>query len=127
RGGVAQRLVERNQRAGTRLVARVDGAGGSAFGHRIHGERTSDRLETESYYRDGFRFTGAEMKGTLPRAREALRSADFSKLFAIRLVSQLGDGLSQAPLVASLVFSPEKQTTAAGFAQPTIVVALPFP
>ena len=66
------------------------------------------------------------MKGTLPRAREALRSADFSKLFAIRLVSQFGDGLFQAALVASLVFSPEKQTTAAGFAKATIVVVLPF-
>jgi MFS family permease len=66
------------------------------------------------------------MRGTLPRAREALRSADFSKLFAIRLVSQFGDGLFQAALIASLVFSPEKQTTAAGFAKATIVVVLPF-
>src|SRR5438477_10495721 len=66
------------------------------------------------------------MRGTLPRAREALRSADFSKLFAIRLVSQFGDGLFQAALVASLVFSPEKQTTTAGFAKATIVVVLPF-
>jgi MFS family permease len=66
------------------------------------------------------------VKGTLPRAREALRSPDFARLFAIRLVSQFGDGLLQAALVASLVFSPEKQTTAAGFAKATIVVVLPY-
>jgi MFS family permease len=66
------------------------------------------------------------MRGTLPRARAALRSGDFSKLFAIRLVSQFGDGLFQAALISSLVFLPEKQTTTAGFAKATIVVVLPF-
>ena len=66
------------------------------------------------------------MRGTLPRAREALRSADFSKLFAIRLASQFGDGLFQAALISSLVFSPEKQNTTAGFAKATILVVLPF-
>jgi MFS family permease len=66
------------------------------------------------------------MEGTLPRAREALRSPDFARLFAIRLVSQFGDGLFQASIVASIVFSPEKQTTAAGFAKATLIVSLPF-
>src|SRR3954471_23311557 len=122
RGGLSQRLVERDQWAGTGLVARVDGADGSVD---VHEDRTSEP-EKKSYYRDGFRFRGAAMRGTLPRAREALRSADFSKLFAIRLVSQFGDGLFQAALISSLVFSPEKQTTTAGFAKATIVVVLPF-
>ncbi|MDP9295748.1 MAG: MFS transporter [Actinomycetota bacterium] len=65
------------------------------------------------------------MEGTLGRAREALRSPDFTRLFAIRLVSQFADGLFQAALVASVVFFPE-QTTAAGFAKATIVVSVPF-
>jgi MFS family permease len=66
------------------------------------------------------------MEGTLDRAREALRSPDFKRLFAIRLVSQFADGLFQAALVASVVFSAEKQTTAAGFAKATIIISVPF-
>jgi MFS family permease len=66
------------------------------------------------------------MKGTTGRAREALRSADFRRLFAIRLVSQSADGLFQAALIASVVFSPEKQSTTVGFAIATLVVSLPF-
>ena len=66
------------------------------------------------------------MAGTISRARDALRSHDFRRLFAIRLVSQTADGLVQAALVASLVFSPERQTTAAGFALASAVVLVPF-
>jgi MFS family permease len=66
------------------------------------------------------------MKGTLERSRDALRSGDFRRLFAIRLVSQSADGLFQAALIASVVFSPEKQSTAAGFAIATAVISLPF-
>ena len=66
------------------------------------------------------------MKGTLARSREALRSHDFRRLFAIRLVSQSADGLFQAALVASVVFNPEGQSTAVGFALATLVVSLPF-
>lgn len=66
------------------------------------------------------------MKGTVDRARDALRSRDFRRLFAIRLVSQSADGLFQAALVASVVFSPEKQSTTAGFAIATLVVSAPF-
>jgi MFS family permease len=66
------------------------------------------------------------MKGTTERARDALRSHDFRRLFAIRLVSQSADGFFQAALVASVVFSPEKQSTAVGFAIATLVVSLPF-
>jgi MFS family permease len=66
------------------------------------------------------------MQGTLERARAALAGRDFRRLFAIRLVSQSADGLFQAALVASVVFSPEEQSTAVGFAIATLVVSLPF-
>ncbi len=66
------------------------------------------------------------MKGTIDRARDALRSRDFRRLFAIRLVSQSADGLFQAALIASVVFNPEQQSTTAGFAIATAVVSVPF-
>jgi MFS family permease len=66
------------------------------------------------------------MQGSAARAREALRSHDFRRLFAIRLVSQSADGLFQAALVASVVFSPERANTAMGFAIATLIVSLPF-
>jgi MFS family permease len=66
------------------------------------------------------------MQGTVARAREALRSPDFRRLFVIRLVSQSADGLFQSALVASVVFSPERQSTITGFAIATLIVSLPF-
>lgn len=60
------------------------------------------------------------------RARDALRHADFRWLMLMRLISQTADGFVQAALVASLAFSPEKQTTAAGFATATAIVIVPF-
>ena len=66
------------------------------------------------------------MKSTRQRARDALRSDDFRRLFAIRLISQSGDGLFQAALVSSIVFNPEEQNTILGFAIATLVVSLPF-
>jgi MFS family permease len=66
------------------------------------------------------------VKPTRQRARDALRSRDFRRLFAIRLVSQSADGLFQAALVASIVFDPEQQSTVKGFAIATLVVSLPF-
>lgn len=64
--------------------------------------------------------------GPLEKARGALSGADFRTLFTLRLLSQSCDGLFQASLVASLVFSPENQDTAAGFFRATLIVALPF-
>ena len=58
--------------------------------------------------------------------RDALRHADFRRLFAMRLVSQSADGLIQAALVASLVFSPDRATTAASFAIASAIVIVPF-
>jgi predicted MFS family arabinose efflux permease len=64
--------------------------------------------------------------GTLERARAALRSLDFRRLFAVRLVSQFADGLFQAALIASVVFNPEDQRTTVGLFKATLVVSLPF-
>jgi MFS family permease len=66
------------------------------------------------------------VKGTAERARDALRSRDFRRLFAIRLVSQSADGLFQVALIASVVFNLEQQSTTTGFAIATAVVSLPF-
>jgi MFS family permease len=66
------------------------------------------------------------VKSTRQRAREALRSDDFRRLFAIRLITQSGDGLFQAALVSSIVFNPEEQNTILAFAIATLVVSLPF-
>jgi predicted MFS family arabinose efflux permease len=64
--------------------------------------------------------------GTIQRIRGALASSDFRKLVGIRLVSQSSDGLFQASLVASVVFAPEQQDTAAGFLTATLIVLLPY-
>jgi MFS family permease len=66
------------------------------------------------------------MPGTAASARRALASRDFRRLFAIRLISQSADGLFQAALVASVVFSPEDQSTASGFAVAVLLISLPF-
>jgi MFS family permease len=66
------------------------------------------------------------MRGTVQRARGAIAGADFRALLAARLISTAGDGLFQAALVASIIFSPESQTTAAGFAIASLVVVLPY-
>jgi len=64
--------------------------------------------------------------GTIERARGALRSPDFRRLFVIRLASQFGDGLFQASLIASVVFSPTEQNTTVGLFKASLIVALPF-
>jgi MFS family permease len=66
------------------------------------------------------------VKPTRQRAREALRSDDFRRLFTIRLITQSGDGLFQAALISSIVFNPEEQNTILGFAIATLIVSLPF-
>ncbi|HSL11997.1 MAG TPA: MFS transporter [Actinomycetota bacterium] len=64
--------------------------------------------------------------GTIDRTRAALRSGDFRKLVAIRLIGQCGDGFFQAALVASVVFAPEDQSTTVGLFKAYLIVALPF-
>jgi MFS family permease len=58
--------------------------------------------------------------------RELLRLRDFRKLFAVRLVSQAGDGMFQVGLATLFFFSPEKASTATGVAQAFAVLLLPF-
>jgi predicted MFS family arabinose efflux permease len=60
------------------------------------------------------------------RAREVLRTRDFRFLFGGRVCSQFADGLFQAVIVASVIFSPDKQDTAAGFAKATAVLVVPY-
>ena len=66
------------------------------------------------------------MLRTLDRVRGAFRSHDFRRLFAIRMVSQSADGLFQAALISSVVFSPERQSTTTGFAIATLIVSAPY-
>ena len=66
------------------------------------------------------------MAGKMGSVRDTLRHPDFRRLLGIRLVSQTADGFIQAALVASLVFSPERATTAASFALASAIVIIPF-
>lgn len=51
---------------------------------------------------------------------------EFRKLFAVRLVSQSGDGMFQVGLATLYFFAPESQTTATGVAAAFAVLLLPF-
>ncbi len=55
-----------------------------------------------------------------------LRLSGFRKLFAVRLVSQCGDGMFQVGLAALLFFSPEKAATAGAIAAGFAVMLAPF-
>ncbi|MDD9206210.1 MFS transporter, partial [Georgenia sp. 10Sc9-8] len=50
----------------------------------------------------------------------------FRKLFAVRLVSQCGDGMFQVGLATLFFFSPENMATATGVASAFAVLLLPF-
>ena len=58
--------------------------------------------------------------------RQLLRLPDFRKLFAVRLVSQTGDGMFQVGLATLFFFSPENASTATGVAAAFAVLLLPF-
>jgi len=58
--------------------------------------------------------------------RALLRLDGFRKLFAVRLVSQAGDGMFQVGLASLLFFSPESQGTAAAIAAAFAVMLAPF-
>ncbi|WP_374204967.1 MFS transporter, partial [Actinotalea sp. C106] len=51
---------------------------------------------------------------------------DFRKLFAVRLVSQCGDGMFQIGLATLFFFSPERMATATDVAVAFAVLLLPF-
>jgi MFS family permease len=58
--------------------------------------------------------------------RTLLRFANFRRLLAVRLLSQSADGVYQVALAAYVVFSPEKQTSAAAIASAMAVLLLPY-
>ncbi|WP_426564211.1 MFS transporter [Angustibacter sp. McL0619] len=58
--------------------------------------------------------------------RTVLRGRDFRRLFAVRLVSQGGDGVFQVALASLIFFSPERATTAVGTAAAFSATVLPY-
>jgi MFS family permease len=58
--------------------------------------------------------------------RILLRFQGFRRLLAVRLLSQGADGVYQVALAAYVVFSPEKQTSAAAIASAMAVLLLPY-
>ncbi|MGF0114751.1 MFS transporter [Promicromonospora sp. Marseille-Q5078] len=66
------------------------------------------------------------MSETWHDLRALLRLDGFRKLFAVRLVSQAGDGMFQVGLASLLFFSPESQGTAAAIAGAFAVMLAPF-
>lgn len=58
--------------------------------------------------------------------RILLRFRDFRRLLAVRLLSQGADGVYQTALATYVVFSPEKQTSAAAIASAMAVLLLPY-
>ncbi|MFN2544368.1 MAG: MFS transporter [Actinomycetota bacterium] len=66
------------------------------------------------------------MTRTWPRIKDVLSFRDFRHLLGLRLTTQFGDGLFQAVLVGSVVFSPEKQSTTVGFAKALAILVIPY-
>ncbi|MFF7143691.1 MFS transporter [Streptomyces nodosus] len=58
--------------------------------------------------------------------RILVRFRDFRRLLSVRLLSQGADGVYQVGLAAYVVFSPEKQTSAAAIASAMAVLLLPY-
>lgn len=62
----------------------------------------------------------------LPALREVLAGRDFRHLFGVRLVAQFGDGLLQAALATFVLFSPEREPSAAKVAAAFAILLLPY-
>ncbi|MGA0010479.1 MAG: MFS transporter [Candidatus Nanopelagicales bacterium] len=62
----------------------------------------------------------------LTNLRAVLVVRDFRRLFGVRLAGQFGDGLLQAALATFVLFSPERQPTAASVAGAFAVLFLPY-
>ena len=58
--------------------------------------------------------------------RHLLRGRWFRRLFAVRVSSQLTDGVFQVALASYVVFSPERQPGPGAIASALAVVLLPF-
>jgi MFS family permease len=66
------------------------------------------------------------LRDTVTDLRDLLQLSGFRRLFAVRLVSQAGDGMFQVGLASLLFFSPERAGTAAGVAGAFAVMLAPF-
>lgn len=64
--------------------------------------------------------------GLIADARVLLRFRYFRRLLAVRLLSQLADGVFQVALATYVVFSPEKETSPAAIASAMAVLLLPY-
>ncbi|MFZ8925313.1 MAG: MFS transporter, partial [Candidatus Nanopelagicales bacterium] len=62
----------------------------------------------------------------LSNLRAVVAVRDFRRLFGVRLAGQFGDGLLQAALATFVLFSPERQPTAASVAGAFAVLFLPY-
>ncbi len=62
----------------------------------------------------------------LGNLRAVVAVGDFRRLFGVRLAGQFGDGLLQAALATFVLFSPERQPTAASVAGAFAVLFLPY-
>jgi MFS family permease len=64
--------------------------------------------------------------GYLADLRTVIRGRYFRRLFAVRLISQFGDGIFTGGLAGYVFFSPEKQTSAGAAAAAFAVLLLPY-
>ncbi len=62
----------------------------------------------------------------LTNLRAVIAVRDFRRLFGVRLAGQSADGLLQAALATFVLFSPERQPTAASVATAFVVLFLPY-
>lgn len=62
----------------------------------------------------------------LSNLRSVLAVRDFRRLFGVRLAGQFADGLLQAALATFVLFSPERQPTAASVAGAFAILFLPY-
>lgn len=64
--------------------------------------------------------------GYLADLRTVIRGRYFRRLFAVRLISQFGDGIFTGGMAGYVFFSPEKQTSAPAAAAAFAVLLLPY-
>lgn len=62
----------------------------------------------------------------LPYLRAVVAERDFRRLYVVRVVGQFGDGLLQSALATFVLFSPERQPTAASVAAAFAILLLPY-
>ena len=88
------------------------------------------RQHSFAHLRPGGRHTPRRLRGPAFRSSgscgNSCDSCDFRKLFAVRLVSQSGEGIFEVGLAALFCFSPENSSTATGVAGAFAFLLLPY-